>query len=339
MAAALTRSDASSGVIDSKMFDNAIGRVIALSESATSGSAPSSETKGREAARPEQPTVSVVIPAHNSWPYLKEQLDAVAAQTYSGQIEVVVADNNSTSPLREHCPVLKLSGVRFVDAVGGSGAAYARNAGAEVATGEFLAFCDADDVVHPTWLDTLVRLAASHDLVGTAIETGSVNTHKALDRTPTSTPEQQGKSAFLPFAIGASLGCWASVYRELGGMNTDVKASEDVEFSWRAQINGFTLGFERTALVGYRLREDLRPLLRQSYILGYGFAQVQGQYRDRGCPPVKIGRVLYWWMMLTLGNPLVPRRITKISRGQWLRAVAAHVGELRGGIRYRTFAW
>lgn len=312
--------------------------MIALSESATPRS-PRLEREERKAARPQHPTVSVVIPAHNSWPDLTQQLEAVAAQTYSGPTEVIIVDNNSTSPLRELCRHLSLPGVQIVDAVGGRGAAYARNAGAEFATGEFLAFCDADDVVHPTWLDTLVQLAASHDVVGTAVETCSINSDKALDRTPSSTPEQQGKSAFLPFAIGASLGCWASVYRELGGMDADVMASEDVEFSWRAQLKGFSLGFERTALVGYRLREDLRPLIRQSYALGYGFAQVQGRYRDRGCPPVKIRRVLYWWTMLTLGNPLVPRSITKISRGQWVRAVAAHVGELRGGIRYRTFAW
>ncbi|MBY4128528.1 glycosyltransferase [Rhodococcus fascians] len=283
--------------------------------------------------------MSVVIPAHNSWPQLQQQLEAVAAQTYSGRIEVIVADNNSAVPLREHGSALEISGLKFVDAVGGRGAAFARNAGADVATGEFLAFCDADDVVHPTWLEALIKLAASHDVVGTAIETASINGRKALDRTPTTVPKRQGKTHFLPFAIGASLGCWASVYRNLGGMDAGVLASEDVEFCWRAQLNGFSLGFEPTALVAYRLREDLRPLVRQSYTLGYGFAQVQGLYRDRGCPPVRLRRVLYWWMMLTLGNPLVPRRITKISRGQWLRAVAAHVGELRGGVRYRTFSW
>ncbi|MCJ0890791.1 glycosyltransferase family 2 protein [Rhodococcus sp. ARC_M5] len=308
--------------------------MILLSRSGVPGTG-----EGNGELRPEYPSVSVVIPAHNSWPQLEKQLEAIAAQTYVGLTEVIVADNNSAVPLQEQCGDLDIPGLKFVEAVGGRGAAFARNTGARLATGDFLAFCDADDVVHPTWLDALIRCAAWHDVVGTAIETGSINTDRALDRTPTTPPEQQGKSAFLPFAIGASLGCWASVYRELGGMDSDVKASEDVEFSWRAQLNGFSLGFERTALVGYRLREDLRPLVRQSYILGYGFAQVQGLYRDRGCPPVKIRRVLYWWMMLTLGNPLIPRRITKISRGQWLRAVAAHLGELRGGIRFRTFAW
>ncbi|MDJ0392759.1 glycosyltransferase [Rhodococcus sp. G-MC3] len=288
------------------------------------------------------PFVSVIIPARNSLPDLDFQLDSLAAQTYSGPIEVIVSDNGPDGQLADH--IRNYAGrdalrLRCVDASMQAGAAYARNIGAESARGEFLAFCDADDIVHPDWIKTLVELARDHDVVGTAVETESVNTARALDWTPTTAPENQGQTTFLPYAIGASLGCWTSVFRELGGMSRDLVASEDVEFCWRAQLTGYRLGFAQTQLVGYRLRDKLVPLVEQSYKLGYGFAQVQGIYRHRGCPPVHLRRAMRWWGLLMLGNPLVPRALTRVSRGQWLRAVAAHVGEVRGGVKYRTFVW
>ncbi|MGA9871459.1 MAG: glycosyltransferase [Rhodococcus sp. (in: high G+C Gram-positive bacteria)] len=286
--------------------------------------------------------VSVVIPARNSLPDLDHQLNGLAAQNYAGPIEVIVADNGSDDGLSDHLrdhAKRDLLNLRRVDAGEQSGASYARNRGAVAAKGDFLAFCDADDVVHPAWLETLVELAGEGDVVGTAVETESVNTERALDWTPTTPPDVQGKTTFLPYAIGASLGCWASVYRDLDGMSCDLEASEDVEFCWRAQLNGYTLAFAPKQLVGYRLRDELVPLIKQSYKLGYGFAQLQGAYRDKGCPPVHLRRAMRWWVLLLLGNPLVPRTITRISRGQWLRAVAAHVGEFRGGLRHRAFVW
>ncbi len=286
--------------------------------------------------------VSVVIPARNSLPDLEDQLDSLVKQTYAGPYEVIVADNGSNDGLADRLEQYvgrDILNLRRVDASSEVGASYARNTGAALARGEFLAFCDADDLVHPEWIESLIGSASEYDIVGTAIETESVNSARALDWTPTASPESQGKTAFLPFAIGASIGCWKSVYQDLGGMSCELVASEDVEFCWRAQLSGYKLGFLPRQLVAYRLRDSLMPLIKQSYNLGYGFAQLQGAYRSKGCPPVQIRAAMRWWVLLALGNPLVPRFITRISRGQWLRAVAAHVGEFRGGLKYRTFVW
>lgn len=294
------------------------------------------------APRPSAPSVTVVIPVKNAIALLDLQLTALAEQDYNGSLDVVVSDNGGSSALREHIATHDLRralNIGYVDSSDHSGAAHARNLGAEVATGTFLAFCDADDIVHPGWISALVALAQIHDVVGTAVETSSINSARALSWTPTTRPDRQGKSAFLPFAIGASLGCWAEVYRQLGGMDNAFTTSQDVEFSWRAQLSGFSFGFSNEELVAYRLRDEYRPLVRQAYNLGYGFAKLQGIYREQGCPPVSAKRVIYWWSLLLLGNPLVPSFITKISRGQWVRAVAAHSGEIRGGIKYRVFSW
>ncbi|MGV8871020.1 MAG: glycosyltransferase [Rhodococcus sp. (in: high G+C Gram-positive bacteria)] len=293
-------------------------------------------------SRTSTPTVSVVIPVRGSIELLDSQLQALATQDYQGCLETIVSDNGGSSELAHHAATHSLRdrlNLRYVDSSAVPGPAHARNRGAEEAFGVFLAFCDADDVVHESWITALISLAQHHDVVGTAVETSTINSTKARAWTPDLPPERQGKTSFLPFAIGASLGCCADVYRDLGGMDTDFTASEDVEFSWRAQLAGYSLGFSEQQLVAYRLRDEFRPLVKQAYNLGYGFAKLQGLHRERGCPPVDIKRVLFFWTLLLLGNPLVPSRITKISRGHWARSVAAHTGEVVGGLEFHTFGW
>ena len=295
-----------------------------------------------DAHRTVRPTVSVVIPMNGIISQLDEQLDGLAQQNYSGEFEVVVADNGVGERLRRHIADHSLNTrmkIQYIDASERTGVSFARNCGGQHSSGEFLAFCDADDVVHENWITSLVDLAKTFDVVGTAVQTESINSAKALSWTPSLPPRSQGKTSFLPHAIGASMGAWAWVWRDLGGMDTCYTGSEDVEFCWRAQLSGYSFGFLPVPQVAYRLREQWRPLLRQSYNLGYGFARLQGEYRTQGCPPVSIRRVLYWWTLLILGNPLVPSRITRVSRGQWARAVAAHVGELHAAIKFRTFGW
>ena len=98
------------------------------------------------------PTVSVVIPVYNALATLGRTLEAVYAQTYPNLIEVIVADDGSTEDtgyfLARHFPQ-----VRFAPLAHTGNPAHVRNQGVALATGEFLAFVDADDV----WLPDKLR--------------------------------------------------------------------------------------------------------------------------------------------------------------------------------------
>lgn len=288
------------------------------------------------------PSISVIIPVGSLDPLLDAQLQALAEQDVDYPFDVLISDNAGDGRVSDHVashPLRDRLQLTCVDASQQVGAAHARNRGAESASGDLLAFCDSDDVVHTSWLTTLVQKASSFDVVGTAVETVTLNSARALSWTPTTEPEKQGRTDFLPFAIGASMACWASVYRDLGGMDNRFRASQDVEFSWRAQLAGYTLGFSDEPVVAYRLRAELRPMLRQSFRLGFGFAKLRGIYRPQGCPALKVRRVASWWMALLLRNPLLPTSLTGMSRGHWLRAFVIRVGELRAGIRYGAIGW
>src|SRR4051794_35784510 len=110
------------------------------------------------------PRVSVVVPIYNVEAYLRECLESLAAQTFE-DLEVIMVDDGSTDGSAAIAEAFAARDARFVlvtQANGGLSAA--RNTGIDVATGEFLAFVDSDDVVAPN---------AYELLVGTLDKTGS----------------------------------------------------------------------------------------------------------------------------------------------------------------------
>lgn len=93
------------------------------------------------------PVISVVIPAFNSEAYLGDCLDSVLAQTGDFALDVIVVDDGSaddTAGLAFTRP-----GVRVLRQTVNEGPSRARNAGLAAASGEWVAFLDADDLWPP----------------------------------------------------------------------------------------------------------------------------------------------------------------------------------------------
>lgn len=89
------------------------------------------------------PTVSVVIPAYNAERHLAECLDSVLGQRGPFTLEVIVVDDGSrdaSAAIAEGTP-----GVRCLRQAN-AGPSAARNAGIRAATGDHVAFLDADDL-------------------------------------------------------------------------------------------------------------------------------------------------------------------------------------------------
>jgi glycosyltransferase involved in cell wall biosynthesis len=101
---------------------------------------------------------SVIIPAYNEEQYLPRLLDSieVARANYSAgrdQIEVIVADNDSTDATAE---VAAAHGAQVVQ-VKKRRIAAARNGAASVAGGEILCFIDADSAINPQTFNEVDR--------------------------------------------------------------------------------------------------------------------------------------------------------------------------------------
>ena len=96
-------------------------------------------------------SVSVIIPAYNSASTIIRALQSVAAQTLA-PLEIIVVDDASSDATRDLVATFASSSsipVRVLTQTTNSGPSAARNAGWDKATGEYIAFLDADDQWHP----------------------------------------------------------------------------------------------------------------------------------------------------------------------------------------------
>ena len=289
-------------------------------------------------ASPEPELISVVIPVLDTAETLPAQLEALRRQTYGGKWEVIIADNGSTdgTPDLARTWADRIPELRVVDASDRKGQAHARNVGAAVARGDFIAFCDADDVATPGWLEAMAEAARSFDVVAGALDHDSLN-DPLVRSWRSAQPREEGPEdqVFLPWAESANLGARTLVFRELGGFNEDYPTGEDVEFSWRAQLGSYRFRFARGAVVRYRHRTGFGPLVRQHYAFGVNSAKLYRDFRSRGMPKSPVHRALRVW-----GRVLIHLVVDLPSRerwGAWLRKAAYRWGRLRGSIRYRVF--
>lgn len=101
--------------------------------------------------------ISVIIPVYNVEKYLCECLDSVLAQTYTN-LEIVLVDDGSTDSSGTICDKYagKDSRIHVIHQKNG-GLSAARNAGLNMAKGEYIAFVDADDLIHPQFLELMLN--------------------------------------------------------------------------------------------------------------------------------------------------------------------------------------
>jgi glycosyltransferase involved in cell wall biosynthesis len=287
-------------------------------------------------ARSSPRLVSVVVPVRNGAATIEDQLAALAGQRYDAPWEVVVADNGSTDATRAVVDgwSTRLPGLRIVDATGRACAAAARNAGARQARGDFLAFCDADDVVGPEWLASLAAAAPDFDVVTGPLDAALLNSEAiAASRPPRATGVPKS-SGFLPFAPSGNVGVWGDLFVESGGFDEDYEQAEDVEWSWRVQLDAHaTIGLAPGAVVSYRYRVGGRAVARQAFVRGESVVRLYHDYRARGMARLPLRQTVRTWAWV-LAHVVDLRSASR--RTIWIRRAAEAAGRLSGSARHRV---
>jgi glycosyltransferase involved in cell wall biosynthesis len=291
--------------------------------------------------QPGEPAVrlSVVIPCRNGARTLGAQLERLADQEWSEPWEVIVADNGSTDGtaalverFRERMPNL-----RRVDASEQRGIAYARNAGARAARGEFLAFCDDDDEVGPGWVAAMGSALLRHEFVGGRLDPYTLNEPWMV--AVRGRPQENGLISYddqPSYTISCNFAVRRAVHERIGGFDeTFIGGSEDVDYSWRAQRAGATLHFEPRAVVAYRMKPDLRAMFRQARSYGVGYVSLYTRHQPHGLP--KPRRVWLYGALSWAGLVrYLPRSASKVALGRFLWQLGWKLGLLEGSIRNRV---
>lgn len=257
------------------------------------------------------PRLSVIIPCYNSADTLGEQLAALAAQRTRYRWEVLVADNGSrddtvaiANRFRDRLPAL-----RIVDAAARRGAAYARNAGARLARGSALLFCDADDVMGEGYLESMALALDRHQFVACRYEFQKLNSSwLAAARGVTGQGQEQGLAGgychpTLPYAGAGGLGVAKSVHDAVNGFDMTLNAmagQEDTDYCIRVQLAGTPLVFVPDAVMHVRFRDTVAGVFSQAWAWAESGTHVQRRYAPEtastslGRTAYDLGRHLAW---------------------------------------------
>jgi glycosyltransferase involved in cell wall biosynthesis len=281
--------------------------------------------------------VSVIMPVLNGAAHVGDQLAALAAQTYRGEWELVVVDNGCRDRSMDIVAewAARLPSVMIVDATARRGLNRARNAGAAAARGDFLAFCDADDVATPGWLEAMAEGAAGADIVGGRLEWETLNDPVVRAWRPQS--PMTGLIAdhgFLRYVPGGNMGVWTRVAREIGWDERFRFGSSDHGFAWNAQIAGYCLAYAPDALMRQRFRHTIWALARQQYRYGRSAPQLQRAFRGAGLEPPNNRAAMREWRWLAMNVPHL--WTSREDRGRWVKLAAMRLGRLAGSVRARV---
>lgn len=111
----------------------------------------------------EYPVVSVILPIYCVEKYLEQCIDSILEQTYSG-LEIILVNDGSIDNCGDICDRYSMKDSRIkVIHKGNGGVSSARNVGLDTATGEYIAFIDPDDTVHPRYIEILLELCRQYD--------------------------------------------------------------------------------------------------------------------------------------------------------------------------------
>lgn len=274
------------------------------------------------------PRVSVVIPHYNDLAGLTRCLASLDAQTMPhDEFEVIVADN--ASPLPRDAIEATITGRAKLVFVAEKGAGPARNGGVAVATGEILAFIDADCVAMPGWLEAGVAGLNDYDFIGGHV---AVSVGDPARMTGAEAFESVFAFDFRSYILdkgftgSGNMFVWRRVFDQVGGFRPAV--SEDTEWSHRATGMGFRLGYVPEAEIAHPARKDWgelsgkwRRVVRERYLLTS--EQPLGRLR---------------WLALTWALPLSAVAHTpKVLRAANLPDVAARMRALATLYRLRMY--
>lgn len=191
------------------------------------------------------PTISVIIPVHNSASTILETIDSVRQQTYS-DFEIIVINDGSTDQTLEILETIKDPRLKVFSYENG-GVSVARNRGIAQSIGAFLSFIDADDLWSSDKLELQLATLQSHPEAAVVYSwTRFINEINATS--------QDGVSIYFTgnilkplllknfIASGSNILVKREAVERIGGFDSEMSPAEDWDFYLRlAAIYSFVV--------------------------------------------------------------------------------------------------
>lgn len=229
------------------------------------------------------PAVSVIMPVLNEEPYLADAVQAIAAQQYDGELEIVLAVGPSSDRTGEIALELRDADPRITVVANPSGRTPdALNVAIEAAHHDVIVRVDAHSELSDGYIAravaTLQRTSA--DNVGGIMGARGRTHFEVAVATAMTSPLGVGAASFH---TGGSEGPADTVYlgvfrrsalERVGGYDPRFTRAQDWEMNLRIRQSGGTVWFDPELVVTYRPRPSVRRLARQYFEYGAWRRQV-----------------------------------------------------------------
>lgn len=208
-----------------------------------------------------KPMVSIIVPCYNCENYINETLERLVKQTYT-ELEIICVNDGSTdnSLLILNSWRDKSSGKVTIINQENQGVSAARNLGIQESHGEFIMFCDADDLFHDRMVETMIE-AIEQKGTDTAYcllsRTREKVDNNSVEHVEITVKNQYDALKDLLFRMGEICFC-CFIYRteiikkQSIAFDIHTKNFEDREFNWKYLANCCTAAFVNTRLYWYR---------------------------------------------------------------------------------------
>ncbi len=191
--------------------------------------------------------ISIIVPVYNAEKYLKDCVESILNQTFR-DFELLLVDDGSKDNSLEICNTFKAQDNRVkVIHQNNAGSSAAKNAGISVACGEYIAFCDADDVIDKEYIANLYQGVILHNAdlcVGNVAflkkRNDEVLSQRKVEMTPGIFSLKDFMSFYPSYMPNAVIGApWNKLYKKSIidenslRFNTNIKNNEDTHFNYQ----------------------------------------------------------------------------------------------------------
>jgi len=181
--------------------------------------------------------ISVIIPTYNEAALIGRAVQSALVQTLPLD-EVIVVDDASSDATAAILAKISDPRLRVIIHQENSGAAAARNTGIQAATGDWIAFLDADDVWQPEKLARQMNYLQQHPEMDACVcgfeirdARGNVRAYPQSERGRAVVIAELLRGCHL--SIGSALLVRRHVFEQIGPFDTSLKRFEDWEWLWR----------------------------------------------------------------------------------------------------------
>lgn len=224
------------------------------------------------------PMMSVIICSYNGASTVESCLRSMERLRYP-EYEVIFVDDGSTDGTQEI--LKKFPWVRNIRQKN-MGLSYARNVGMNAARGEIIVYTDSDCEADEDWLYymALAMIRGPHAGMGgpnLIPDEGSwvADCVGLSPGGPTHVMINDREAEHVP---GCNMAYYTHVAKQLNGFDSQFRAAgDDVDFIWRLQHAGYTIGFAPAAQVWHYRRNTVKAYLKQQR--GYGVAEALLKYK------------------------------------------------------------